>query len=179
MMRRLLLVDDEINVLHALQRALYRKFDRKEFRIEICADPREALSRAGQVAYDLIVSDYRMPQMNGVEFLKAVKDFQPDAVRLMLSASTDFDAVTSAVNEAEVFRYIAKPWQDGDLEEVISLALARRDQLLEDRRLADEVRAQRGEMTAQEFEARRLEESEPGITKVHWGPDGAVILDEG
>jgi two-component system probable response regulator PhcQ len=64
------------------------------------------------------------------------------------------------------------------LQEVIRLALARRDQLLEDRTLADEVRVQRGVLSAEDHEARRLEVAEPGITKVKWSPDGAVILDE-
>src|SRR5882724_6652487 len=123
MMRRLLLVDDEINVLRALQRALHRHFRGEEMRVEICEDPVQALVRAGEVAFDLVISDYRMPPMSGVEFLKAIRNLQPDAVRLMLSASTDFDAVFNAINDAEVFRYITKPWQDSDLEEVIRLAL--------------------------------------------------------
>jgi two-component system, probable response regulator PhcQ len=178
MMRRLLLVDDEINVLHALRRALHRHFGREEMRIEISHDPRQALVRVGECAFDLIISDLRMPPMSGVEFLKAVKGLQPDAVRLMLSASTEFESVVTAINDAEVFRYIAKPWQDKDLQEVIRLALARRDQLLEDRTLADEVRVERGVLSAEDHEARRLEAAEPGITKVKWGPDGAVMLDE-
>jgi two-component system, probable response regulator PhcQ len=178
MMRRLLLVDDEINVLRALQRALHRHFRSEELRVEICEDPVQALVRVGESAFDVVISDYRMLPMSGVEFLKTVKKLQPDAVRLMLSAATDFDTVLTAINDAEVFRYIAKPWHDKDLEEIIRLALARRDQLLEDRGLADEVRVQRGELTAEDHEARLLEAAEPGITKVNWGPDGAVILDD-
>jgi len=177
-MRRLLLVDDEINVLHALQRALYRHFGREEIRIEISVDPREALARVAECAFDVIISDFRMPPMSGVEFLKAVKGLQPAAVRLMLSAATEFDTVVTAINDAEIFRYLAKPWKDADLQEVIALALARRDQLLEDRTLADEVRVERSMLSAEDHEARRLEIAEPGITKVKWGPDGAVMLDE-
>jgi len=115
--------------------------------------------------------------MHGVDFLKAVKVIQPDAVRLMLSAFAEFGAVVNAVNEAEVFRYIAKPWQADELEEIIKLALARRMQIMEDRHLADEVRTQRGALTPQELEAKRLEEENPGITKVNWGPDGSVHLE--
>jgi two-component system probable response regulator PhcQ len=177
MMRRFLLLDDEINVLHALQRTLRRKNGDRDLKIEIFTDPQQALERIGEMTFDLVISDYRMPTMNGVEFLKVVKGVQPDAVRLMLSAFSEFGAVVNAVNEAEVFRYIAKPWEAAELEEVIRLALARRDQTMEDRRLADEVRVKRGELTPQELEAKRLEEDEPGITKVKWGPDGSVYLE--
>lgn len=176
-MRRFLLVDDEINVLHALQRALRQYVREKDLHVEIFTEPDKALERAGETAFDLVISDYRMPGIDGVSFLKTMKGIQPDAVRLMLSASSEFDAVVNAVNEAEVFRYIAKPWHIQEVEEIVHLALARRDQLIEDRRLADELRVKRGQMTPQEAETKRLEEEEPGITKVNWGPDGSVRLD--
>lgn len=176
-MKRFLLVDDEINVLNALQRILRQRLGDIDVKIETCSDPVEALARIGEMSFDLVISDQRMPMMTGVEFLKAVRKIQPDAVRLMLSAYSEFSAVVNAVNEAEVFRYIAKPWQPEELEEVIRLALTRREQILEDKRLADEVRVQRGAMSQQELEAKRLEEEEPGITKVNWGPDGSVHLD--
>ncbi|MBI1891940.1 MAG: response regulator [Burkholderiales bacterium] len=176
-MKRFLLVDDEINVLNALQRILRQRLGDIDVKVETCSDPVEALARIGEMSFDLVISDQRMPMMTGVEFLKAVRKIQPDAVRLMLSAYSEFSAVVNAVNEAEVFRYIAKPWQPEDLEQVIRLALARREQILEDKRLADEMRVQRGAMSAQELEAKRLEDEEPGITKVNWGPDGSVHLE--
>jgi DNA-binding NtrC family response regulator len=177
MMKRILLVDDEINVLNALQRILRQRLGDIDVKIETYSQPVEALARIGEASFDLVISDQRMPMMTGVEFLKAVRKVQPDAVRLMLSAYSEFSAVVNAVNEAEVFRYIAKPWQPEELEEVIRLALARREQILEDKHLADEMRVQRGAMSVQELEAKRLEEEEPGITKVNWGPDGSVHLE--
>jgi hypothetical protein len=83
----------------------------------------------------------------------------------------------SAINLAEVLRYIPKPWQIEDIKKTLELALERRDQLVADQRLADELRVQRGQLTLQELEARRLEAEEPGITKVNWGPDGSVRLE--
>lgn len=176
-MRRFLLVDDEINVLHALQRTLRQSFAADQVRIETYTEPEPALLRCGEVTFDIVISDYRMPQMNGVEFLKMVKAIQPAAVRLVLSASTEFAAVIKAINQAEIFRYIGKPWQTDELNETIQLALAHHDQMLESQRLADEQRAQLGQLTPQELEAKRLEADEPGITKVKWGPDGSVIID--
>lgn len=175
-MRRFLLVDDEINILHALQRTLRQRIRDEEFLMESYTDPRQALQRISEVAFDLVIADFHMPQMNGVDFLERVRDVQPDAIRLMLSASADFDTIMNAINRAEVFRYITKPWTAAELEHIIRLALERRAKVMEDRRLADEVRVQRGALTPQELEARRLEEDEPGITKVNWGPDGSVML---
>lgn len=176
-MRQILLLDDEANVLNALQRTLRQCFPADDLRIETFTDPEQALLRSGEIEFDLIVSDYRMPGMNGVEFLKTAKGIQPDAVRLALSASTEFETVMQAINEAEVFRYVAKPWQTDDLKKTFDAAFLRRDQILEDRRLAEELRAKRGELSPQELEARRLEAEEPGITKVKWGEDGSVQLD--
>lgn len=175
-MRRLLILDDEINVLNALQRTLRQCFPVAEMKVEIFTDPEAALLRTGETAFDIVISDYRMPSMNGIDFLRTVKGIQPDAVRLILSASTEFNTVMDAVNQAEVFRYIAKPWQADELKETLELAFSRRDKAIEDQRLADELRAKRGELTPQELEARRLEAEEPGITKVNWGPDGSVHL---
>ena len=176
-MRHFLVVDDEINVLHALQRTLRQTAFDEEFRIEIYTDPKLALARGREAVFDVVISDYRMPEMNGADFLKAFKEIQPDAVRLVLSASTEFSTLMHVINQAEVFRFIAKPWQAVDLQETIRLALERRDQAMEGLRLFNELRSQFGEMTAQQLEAKRLEAEEPGIMNVKWGDDGSVHLD--
>ncbi|MDA0189368.1 MAG: response regulator [Proteobacteria bacterium] len=177
-MARLLLVDDEPNVLNALRRVLQRAFHGEDLQIEICDDPLKALTRVESGVFDLVVSDYRMPTMDGVTFLKHVRRLQPDAVRLILSASTDFDALMTAVNEAEIFRYLIKPWSDEALVDTLREGLVRHQQVREDRRLADEQRLQQGELSAEEIERRRIEAEEPGITRVKWGPDGSVLLDD-
>lgn len=177
-MRRFLLVDDEINVLHALQRAIRQCGIAEELRVEIHTDPHAALERSKEVAFDVVISDFRMPEMNGVEFLRAYRAIQGDSVRMILSASTEFDAVMSAINEAEVFRYLAKPWLPEEIGDTVKLALERRDQAREDLRLVEELRSELGKISPQEQEAKRLEEQEPGITRVNWGADGSVHLDE-
>jgi DNA-binding NtrC family response regulator len=176
-MRRLLLLDDEVHVLHALQRALRQGFAAEALKIETFTDPEQALLRSGETEFDVVVSDYHMPGINGIDFLKMIKGTQPDAIRLVLSASTEFETVMQAVNQAEVFRYIPKPWQNEELTATLAAAFVRHDQIIEDRRLADLLRPEQGELTPQEMEARRLEAEEPGITKVNWGEDGSVQLD--
>lgn len=169
-MRRLLMLDDEVNVLHALQRTLRQCDFATELRIDIFTDAQAALQRMADTSFDIILSDYQMPGMHGIAFLQRCRALQPEAVRLILSASTEFDTVRRAINEAEIFRYIPKPWQFAELYDVISQSLARREE-------SDRVAVQSGSLTAQEIARRRLEAAEPGITSVTWGPDGSVLLD--
>lgn len=183
MLYRIMLVDDEPNVLHALRR-VFSSFPLEEsggsrFHVEIFTSPVEALKRAGDGdAFDLVISDCRMPGMDGVAFLEAFRNIQPHAERMILSGYADLEALVGAINQAQIFRFIAKPWHDYELKAMVTQALAHHDLLMENQRLADQVRMQRGVISKQEMALRRLEEESPGITKVHWGPDGSVILDE-
>lgn len=182
-MYRIMLVDDEPNILNALRRLFasqsFLDSDEFKFQVEAFDSPAKALQRAQEgTAFDLVISDYRMPGMDGVAFLKAFKQLQPHTERLILSGYADMDALMGAINDAHVYRFIAKPWRDFELKAAVAQALAHRALLLENQRLADEVRMQRGMLSRQEWALRRLEEESPGITKVRWGEDGSVILDD-
>jgi response regulator RpfG family c-di-GMP phosphodiesterase len=146
--------------------------------VETFTSPIEALEKARHHPFDLVLSDYRMPVMDGVEFLRQFRSIQPDAARLILSGYADLNALVGAINEARIFRFLTKPWSDFELISAIAQALGFRNLLLENQRLADEMRVQRGKLSKLELEMKRLEALEPGITKVNWGPDGSVILDE-
>jgi two-component system probable response regulator PhcQ len=174
-MNRLLLVDDEANVVKALVRVMRLRLP-KSVKVEGFDDPVRALSRLDVASFDVIVSDFRMPQMDGIAFLRLARERQPHAVRLILSASTETDTVMKAVNDVEVFRYLSKPWQEDELITHILSALSRAALVRQERGLADDMRVQRGDLTAQEAERRRLEELEPGITRVEWGPHGEVLM---
>lgn len=175
-MRRILLVDDEVNVLNALVRAMRQHVPIADLHIETFTDPFDALTRCGEVSFDVVISDFRMPQMTGVEFLHAMKEAAPTTVRMILSASTEFETVTGAINEAQVFRYIPKPWQIGDLQENLRQALLHRDKLQADQQISTQLRVDAGRLTPQEREAQQLEQDEPGLTKVNWGPNGEILL---
>ena len=182
-MYRIMLVDDEQNILNALRRLFassgFNETGDEKYQVETFVSPRLALQRAGDgVTFDLVISDYRMPEMDGVVFLKAFRQVQPHAERLILSGYADLEALVGAINEAQIFRFIAKPWHDYELKSAVVQALAHRDLLRDNQRLADQVRLQRGTISQQEMALRRLEEESPGITKVHWGEDGSVIFDD-
>lgn len=182
-MYRIMLVDDEENILKALRRVLAGTpcvYDGVEYktRVDTFTSPDAALQFARNNAVDLVVSDYRMPGKDGVTFLREFKEIQPDAARLILSGYADLNALIGAINDAQIYRFLNKPWNDYELVSSIAQALAYRNLTLENLHLADKARVDNGSMTPQELERRRLEEQEPGITKVNWGPDGSVILDD-
>ena len=176
-MKRIMLVDDEINVLQSLQRSLRKMGQEKQLVFELYTSAGEAIKRLGEAQFHMVIVDNHMPEMNGVAFLKRTKTMQPDAIRLMLSASAEFKTVLGAINDAEVFRYIEKPWDVVALEETIQLGLAKYDEIQAKEAMVDDARVQKHELTPQELEEQRLEKEEPGITKVNRGPDGSIFLD--
>jgi two-component system, probable response regulator PhcQ len=181
-MNRILILDDEPGIVQALRRLLRlvpctcgnEVFD---LEVESFTSAHQALKRAQSVGFDLFLTDYRMPEMDGVSFLKATKALQPDSSRLILSGYADLDALMRAVNEVGLDRFIGKPWNDYDVVAAIGQSLARRALLLENRRLADLMRVEFGDLTPAQIETTRLERLEPGITKVSWGDDGSVMIE--
>lgn len=138
-MYRILIVDDEPNVINALRREL-----REAYLVETYSDPAAALEQCGRAAFDLAIVDYRMPGMDGIQFLKQFEKLQPDAVRLVLSGEADFEAVAGSINETHAHRFISKPWDKTELAVALAQTLAHRATLLENRRLAETLRKQHG-----------------------------------
>jgi len=170
---RILMVDDEENILRALRRALAPE----GYVLEDFTRPEAALDRARSVRFDLVLSDFRMPGMDGVAFLQAFKDIQADAARIIVSGQTDLEGLQAAINQAEIYRFISKPWEQYDLRTTIRQALAHRRVQLENRRLADQVRRQKTQLDEQGRLLDRLEKEFPGISDVRRTADGAVVLD--
>ena len=166
-MHRILLVDDEPGILSALRRvfATARAEDvgGAALVVEAFEDPEAALARAAEVPFDLVISDYRMPKLSGVEFLARLIEVQPGPARLILSAYTDLEGLVGAINRAQIFRFLSKPWHDVELKLAVRQALAWRALSRENARLADLVRVQRGELSRAQMELKRLEEQFPGL----------------
>ena len=173
-MTQVIIIDDEPLILQALKRVLRRQ----EWQISTFEDPEEALAYAAMETIDLALSDYRMPGMDGITFLKELKAIQPDTFRIVLSGQADMEAVLLAINQAEIYRFITKPWNDAELRITLEQAIRHREMLLENRRLADLVRSQQAQIDYQTSELERLEAESPGITRINWGPDGSILIDE-
>jgi response regulator RpfG family c-di-GMP phosphodiesterase len=107
----LLIVDDEQYVLSALKR-LFRKDTHEVIAVEAPSRALEVL-RERQVA--VIVSDYRMPEMDGVQFLRQAREVAPEAIRIILSGYAEIHAILSAVNDGGIHKYLTKPWNDEQL----------------------------------------------------------------
>lgn len=136
-----LVVDDEQSIVNAVRRELCSSpAGRQRFQVEGFTSPIQALERAKEQPFDLVISDYRMPGMDGLTFLKTLGEIQPDCSRVVLSGQTDFDSLTRMVNETHIYRFIPKPWSEYFLKSSISQALRFRQTMLENRRLADIVR---------------------------------------
>jgi two-component system probable response regulator PhcQ len=181
-MYRIVLVDDEVNVLSALKRALLAippdELDGARPEIETFSSVHEALKRIASMPVDLVISDYRMPDMSGVDFLCRAIECQPMVARIILSGYADLDAVVGAINRVQISRFINKPWNDFELKSAVVQALSTRALILENQRLADTVRAQRQTLSRQEAELLRLEAESPGITKLRRAPDGGIWLED-
>ena len=117
---RILFIDDEANILRALERV----FLDEEYEILTARSASEALEILSSVSpVQVVVSDYRMPQMNGVELLRTVREKWPETVRAVLSGYADTEAVVSAINDGQIYRFIPKPWNDVELRMTIAAAV--------------------------------------------------------
>jgi diguanylate cyclase (GGDEF)-like protein len=134
--RTLLLVDDEENILAALKRLLRRD----GYRILTANGGSQALELLAQNKVDVIVSDQRMPNMTGVEFLRRARTIHPDTVRIVLSGYTELQSITDAINEGAIYKFLTKPWDDELLRANIEEAFRQGEMADDNRRLAEEVR---------------------------------------
>jgi len=112
-------VDDEQNILSSLKR-LFRSTGHK---ILTAGSGVEALAILETETVDLIVSDMRMPEMDGAKLLAQVANSYPDVVRILLTGYADMDSTIRAVNEGHIYRYISKPWEDNDIKITVQKAL--------------------------------------------------------
>lgn len=139
--RRVLVVDDELNIVSAVRRELCTPpLGRYRYEVEGFSDPAQALDRARNQDFDVVISDYRMPGMSGLEFLTALAAIQPDCARLVLSGQTDMSGLVKMVNETHIYRFIPKPWHDYFLKSSVAQAIEFNAALHDNRRLAGLVK---------------------------------------
>jgi len=163
---KVLIVDDEENILSALQR-LFRK---EEYEILTAQSGEEALETLDRQPVDLIISDLKMPTMNGIEFLAKAREKIPDALRIMLTGHADLKSVIEAIDKGEVYRFLLKPWNNDELKMTIRQALGFYYLQKDNKALVRTVKKQNQIL-------RELEAEHPGIAEVRRDQDGSVLLE--
>lgn len=161
----ILLVDDEVNVLSALQRV----FLEEPYEVLMAGSGEEGLKLLDSRRVKVVVSDERMPGMDGAEFLALARGEHPETVRIMLTGHASLDSAMKAVNCGEIYRFFTKPWQELELKMAIRSAIERYDLEAENRRLLKTIRHQAVEMKV-------LEKQFPGITRLEKDEQGHLVL---
>ena len=131
-MIRVLVVDDDALILQALTKILVNE----GHHVIAHTDPRKALEERD---FSIVITDFMMPNLNGIELLGNLKNSNPRAVRLMLTAAADFKVALEAVNRGEVYRLLSKPWNLGELTSVVKASVEHFQLMEENRRLSAEL----------------------------------------
>jgi response regulator RpfG family c-di-GMP phosphodiesterase len=160
----ILVVDDEPNIVSALRRMLRAN----GYRVQTAPSGRDALALLEAGAVDLIISDMRMPEMDGAEFLRLSRQRVPDAVRILLTGYADIGSTIAAVNDGEIFRYVSKPWNDEALLGTLRDGLQRKQLERERDHLLKTVTLQHAELQrhAELLEAR-VQERTQALSHAH------------
>ena len=163
---RILIVDDEPHVISALMRGM----DEEPYLLTGAPGGEEALRLMEKEKFKVVISDEKMPGMDGAEFLSRVKELHPETVRIMLTGHASVQATMRAVNSGEIYRFFTKPWDETELKLALRSALEKYDLEEENRRLLRTVRHQGREL-------KFLERSYPGISELRKESDGGIVLD--
>lgn len=134
--QRILILDDELMVLTSLSSFLNLETD---YEVVTFTSPEEALEYVKKNSIDLVISDYLMPEMDGIAFLAKVKEIDPQAIRIILTGYADKENAIKAINEVGLYQYIEKPWDNDNLKIVIRNGLEKKKLLQELQSKVDEI----------------------------------------
>jgi len=160
----ILCVDDEPNILSSLRRALRNP----HYRVVTAPGGHEALALMEGTPVDLVISDMRMPGMDGAQLLGQIRRRWPRTMRILLTGYADVNSTIAAINEGQIYRYVNKPWDDGELQVTVAQALERLSLEREKARLEALTQSQNEELRG--FNARlerRVEERTAEVTQAH------------
>lgn len=116
--KTILYIDDEEKNLSS-----FKAVFRKEYKVYVASSAQEGIEIMESYPINLVITDQRMPNMTGVEFLERIVDRYPDVTRIILTGYSDVEAIIQAINKGQVYRYITKPWRREELKETIDNAL--------------------------------------------------------
>jgi response regulator RpfG family c-di-GMP phosphodiesterase len=139
---RILLVDDEESILNSLRRLLRGQ----PYDVLLATSGAQALEMLAQQPVDLVMSDARMPNMDGASLLAQVRQLYPAAIRIMLTGYADPTAIIKAINDGQIHRYISKPWNDEELLLILRQSLEHQHSERERQRLEQLTRAQNDQL---------------------------------
>lgn len=138
MVSRILVVDDETDVLEVLKLTL-ESAEQFDAEVSTAKDAEEALDKMKDRDFDVIISDQRMSGMDGVELLSLVKDNYPDTVRMMITGYSDLELAKEAINRAQVYNFVEKPWENDEMRDMVAEALEEREKIKEEEEVLDDV----------------------------------------
>ena len=137
-----LCVDDEKNILQSLKRLLRKE----DYRLLTASSGEEGLKVLEENDVHMVISDQRMPEMSGTEFLAALKIKYPDVLRIILSGYTDVDSITESINKGHIYKFLLKPWNDQNLKLEIKQAIEQYDLIQANKKLDEKVIQQNNEL---------------------------------
>lgn len=161
----ILIVDDEINVTEAIKRV----FIEEPYTIITANSPNKALEILEKERVKLVISDEKMPEMSGSEFLSIVRNKHPHIIRVILTGYASLNSAIKAINDGEIYRYLTKPWDEIQLKLVVRDAIDKYNLEEENRTLLATVRNQA--MTL-----KHIESQYPGITNIDTDERGNIVL---
>jgi response regulator RpfG family c-di-GMP phosphodiesterase len=164
-MAHIMLVDDEPHNLSAMMRVLRMQGDHE---IERFDAPAAALERARETQFDIVIADYRMPEMDGARFLQAFRQLQPNAYRIIVSGYADSELLRSAINQAQLHRFIEKPVDNMVLLEAVEEGLAQSALQREVVELREEMEQVRKLLDTRTALLKQVAEDCPGALPADW-----------
>lgn len=167
----ILAVDDDLDILAALRRALAALPQTlgHSAALTTVADPYAALELLANQRFDVLISDVDMPGMNGHELMREVRARRPDVVRILLTGRATLESAMRAINEGEVHRFLAKPFEAAELRSVVQGAIDRRAVLARASDAALRAERQRGLV-------ERMDAEFPGLSRVVRDDDGTYVV---
>ena len=146
-------LDDEDKILSSLERLFYRE----PFRVLTTTDYHTALEWLDKEEVKVVISDQRMPEITGTQFLHQVSECSPATVRILFTGYADLTAAEDAINLAGVYRFITKPWENSELIDAVHQAVARYDA---DKSKSDRLQKLQSEVEELEHTVNDMRESE-------------------
>ncbi|MFH1398066.1 MAG: response regulator [Candidatus Omnitrophota bacterium] len=164
----ILLVDDEKNILNSISRLL--QDDSRE--IITAENSREALEKLKSIGgVDLVISDNRLPDFSGIDFLIKVRQLYPNTIRVLITGYPDVESVIHAINKGQVYRFITKPWDNEEIKVIVKQALDFYDVLKDNRSLLKIARQQADLL-------KSVKQKYPDISQAEFDKSSLYIIDE-